>query len=127
MNDRIDERHFKQRYQGGIGAIGRQHGESWIIDGRSRRQRATLACSLIIHEEETAPGVLANRSTQTATENVLFHGRSRAPSPFLEILVGIQDIVAEKFVKIAVKGLSSRLENGVNVSAPVAPLAGIIE
>src|SRR5216683_376456 len=108
------------------GAVRGQRRESRVVDLRAGRERAALPRALIIHKEK-AELLLYNRPTQTAAKNVLLDCRTLLARGVQEKFVGVQDIVAEELINIAMKFLGAGLQNGVDVSAAIAALTGVVE
>src|SRR5713226_2613229 len=108
------------------GAVRGQRRESRVVDLRARRESAALPRALIIHKEK-AEFLLYNRPSQTAAKNILLNCRTLLARGVQEKFVGFQDIVAEELINIAMKFLGAGLQNGVDVSAAIAALTGVIE
>src|SRR5713226_3419131 len=111
---------------GGSRAVRGQRRESRVVDLRARRESAALPRALVVHKEK-AEFLLYNRPTQTAAKNVLLDCRTLLARGVQEKFVGFQDIVAEELINIAMEFLAAGLQNGVDVSAAIAALAGVVE
>ena len=81
---------------------------------------------MVVHEEK-AVFFLPDGPAQAASEDVLFDRGLGLAGSVEEEIVGVEDVVAEVFVDIAMKILCARFQNGVDVAAAVAALARVIE
>ena len=126
INTGYTERRFQHAVQRRVVAHRRQHRDR-RTDERPRGKTAALARALVVHEEESQLGVLAQRASQAAAKNVLLDGRPWPTRPVQKVFIRVENIVAEKLVYIAMKGLRARLQNCVHVAAAIAALAGIVQ
>ena len=118
----------KLRDQTGFGAAAglvrkRRNGGA---DKSAGRETAALASALIVHEE-VAELLVADGTTETCAENILLYRGPRLAFAIQEKFVGVENIVAKKFVGIAVELAGAGLQNGIDVAAAVAALAGVVE
>src|SRR4029453_3338058 len=86
-----------------------------------------LAGALVVDKEEPKLRFFADRPTQAAAEDILFHRRSILSGPVQEEFVCIQYIVPEKLVGVTVESPGTRFQNGVDVAAAVAALARVVK
>ena len=107
------------------GGLVRKRGNGGADEG-ARRETATLASALIV-DKEVAKLLLADGTAQAAAKNILLHGRARLALAIQKEFVGVENVVAEKLVGIAVILAGAGLENSVDVAAAVAALAGVVE
>ncbi len=81
------------------------HVRNESADKRPRRIAATLPRSLVVDKEKSqlAPG--NDRSAQATAENVLLDDGSRRSALVEEVLICVQNRVAEEFVCVSVEGV----------------------
>jgi hypothetical protein len=128
----VDAGQAQIRGQGGLGSGGCAtvrggHVRHEGADESSRRIAATLAGALIVHEEKSELAVGHDRSAQASAEDILLDDGTRRSSLVEKIFVGIENGVAEKLVGVSVEGIGAGFQNGVNVAAAIATLAGVVE
>ena len=70
---------------------------------------------------------MTDRAAEAGAENVLLDQRARLALAIEEEVVGIENVVAEELVGIAVKLATAGFKNGVDIAAAVAALAGVVE
>src|SRR5882724_574472 len=107
-------------------AAGRRQHRNRGADKSARRETAALPRALIV-EKEKAVFFCADGPAHAATKNVLLYGWARLAIAVQEVLIGIEHVVAEELVHVAVKILGARFEDGVDVAAAVAALAGVVQ
>jgi hypothetical protein len=110
---------------GGV-ARSRQRGQAGIVDLRARRKGAALARALVI-DEEKAELLVDHRAANAAAENVLLHRGTRLAGGVVEVFVGVEDVVSEEFVHIAMDFAGAAAQYGVDVAAAVASLGGVVK
>src|SRR4029077_2231263 len=118
----VSEEGLRNRSSGTV----RGEGGNGGADKRPRGKAAALPSALVV-DEEKAEFVFHHRSAEAAAKNILLHGRTRQAFAIQEEVVGVEDVIAEEFIGVAVKFAGAGLQNGVDVAATVAALAGVIE
>src|SRR5271165_173240 len=88
---------------------------------------ATLLAGALVVDEEEAEFFLDHGSAEAAAEDVLLHDGAAFACGVEEEVVGVELVVAEEFVGVAVHGAGATLQDGVDVAAAVAALAGVVE
>jgi hypothetical protein len=112
-----DERIFR--------TVERNRRDARANDGTGRIA-AALASALVVDEEE-AGFFRADGPAETAAEDVLLENGARLAAGVEEVFVGVENVIAEKLVSVAVELARTGLENGVDVAAAVAALSGVVE
>src|SRR5262249_47885435 len=130
--DRIEVRYptrqTTRKKAGNEGALGtiERNGRDSGADESARRFAAALASALVVHEKE-AGLFSADRSPKACAKNVLLEHRTRLTGGIQEIVVGVQCVVAEELVGVAVELARTGLQYGIDVAAAVASLGGVIK
>src|SRR5258708_26245803 len=70
---------------------------------------------------------LSQSDPETTAKDVLLNRGAIKSGAIQEILIGVQNIISEKFIDITMKISASRLQNCVNVSAAVANLRSVVQ
>ena len=107
-------------------AVGGKNREARIIDLRSRGERADLPRSLIV-PENVSELLFYQGTAEAAAKDILADFGALQAARVLKKLVGVQHFIPEELVHVAMEVLGAGSQDGVDVAAAVAPLAGVIQ
>src|ERR1041385_2081996 len=68
-----------------------------------------------------------DRPADADAEDILLQDGARLTAGIEEIIVGIERVVAEELIGVSVKLAGSGLKNGIDISAAVAALTGVVK
>src|SRR5262249_866822 len=112
--------------QGCFGAVVGKNRETGIVAFRAGRKSAALTSALAV-DAEAAELFLDPRTAEAAAKDVLLDRRTRLAGGVQEVVVGVEHVVAEVFVGVAVQLASAGFQDGIDVAAAIAALAGVIK
>src|SRR5215204_1243691 len=111
--------------RGGAVAVRQLDGDDRERQAVVERRAVALARALVRREEEEL--VLHDGAAERAAELFTFEDGARTPGRVEEEIVGVQRVVADEGVDVAVELAPARLRDGLDVAARVAALRRVVE